>query len=96
MRDTAKAIVHRLQEAGFSAYWVGGCVRDRLLGQTPQDYDIATSARPDQIEALFRRTIPVGRQFGVVLVLEDGHSFQVATFRAESDYAGAGDLTGGV
>ncbi len=87
MRGTAKAIVRRLQDAGFSAYWVGGCVRDRLLGQIPQDYDIATSARPDQIEALFRRTVPVGRQFGVVLVIEAGHSFQVATFRAEADYA---------
>ncbi len=87
MRDTAKAIVRRLQDAGFAAYWVGGCVRDRLLGQTPQDYDIATAARPDQIEALFRHTVPVGRQFGVVLVVEAGHSFQVATFRAESDYA---------
>jgi len=87
MRDTARAIVRRLQDAGFSAYWVGGCVRDRLLGQTPQDYDIATAARPDQIEALFPRTVPVGRQFGVVLVVEARHSFQVATFRAESDYA---------
>jgi poly(A) polymerase len=86
MRDTARAIVRRLQDAGFPAYWVGGCVRDRLLGQTPQDYDIATAARPDQIEALFRRTVPVGRQFGVVLVLEGDHSFQVATFRAEADY----------
>jgi poly(A) polymerase len=86
MRDTARAIVRRLQEAGFSAYWVGGCVRDRLLGQTPQDYDIATSARPEQIEALFPRTVPVGRQFGVVLVVEAGLSFQVATFRAESHY----------
>jgi poly(A) polymerase len=57
-----------------------------LLGQTPQDYDIATAAQPDQIEALFRRTVPVGRQFGVVLVLEGDHSFQVATFRAEADY----------
>jgi poly(A) polymerase len=86
LRDTAIEMVRRLQTAGFAAYWVGGCVRDYLLGREPVDYDIATSAVPDQIEALFRRTVPVGRKFGVMLVLEDGHEFQVATFRAEADY----------
>ncbi|MDB6063843.1 MAG: poly(A) polymerase [Pedosphaera sp.] len=86
LRDTATDIARRLQAAGFSAYWVGGCVRDYLLARDPQDYDIATSAVPDQIEAIFQRTIPVGRQFGVIIVLEDGHEFQVATFRAEADY----------
>jgi poly(A) polymerase len=86
LRDTAAVIVRRLQSAGHSAYWVGGCVRDRLLGREPQDYDVATSALPAQIEALFARTIPVGRKFGVIIVLESGHEFQVATFRAESDY----------
>jgi poly(A) polymerase len=79
-------MVRRLQSAGFEAYWVGGCVRDFLLGREPDDFDIATSAQPVQIEALFPRTIPVGKQFGVLLVIEDGHQFQVATFRAESDY----------
>jgi len=86
LRDTATEIVRRLQTAGFAAYWVGGCVRDYLLKREPQDYDIATSAVPEQIEALFGRTIPVGRKFGVIIVLEDGHEFQVATFRAEADY----------
>jgi poly(A) polymerase len=86
LRDTATKIVRRLHTAGHSAYWVGGCVRDFLLGREPQDYDIATSAVPEQIEALFPRTIPVGRKFGVIIVLEDGHEFQVATFRAEADY----------
>lgn len=86
LRDTATEMVSRLQTAGFAAYWVGGCVRDYLLGREPVDYDIATSAVPDQIEALFRRTVPVGRKFGVMLVLEGGHEFQVATFRAEADY----------
>jgi poly(A) polymerase len=62
-------------------------VRDQLLGREPQDYDVATSARPEQIEALFPHTIPVGRQFGVILVHEAGADFQVATFRSESDYA---------
>ena len=86
LRDIATEIVRRLQTAGHSAYWVGGCVRDSLLGREPQDYDVATSAVPDQIESLFGRTIPVGRKFGVIIVLEDGHEFQVATFRAEADY----------
>lgn len=86
LRDIATEIVRRLQTAGHSAYWVGGCVRDSLLGREPQDYDVATSAVPDQIESLFERTIPVGRKFGVIIVLEDGHEFQVATFRAEADY----------
>src|SRR5271155_2424889 len=83
---TAAEIVRRLQTAGFSAYWVGGCVRDYLLGREPQDYDIATFAVPEQVEKLFRRTIPVGRKFGVLLVREDDHEFEVATFRAEADY----------
>lgn len=86
LRETAAEIVRRLQTAGHAAYWVGGCVRDHLLGRDPQDYDIATSAKPDEIEAIFPRTIPVGRQFGVIIVLENGHEFQVATFRAEADY----------
>jgi poly(A) polymerase len=86
LRDTATDIVRRLQADGFAAYWVGGCVRDYLLGLEPKDYDIATSALPEQIEAAFKRTIPVGRKFGVIIVLEDGHQFQVATFRAEADY----------
>lgn len=86
LRDTATEIVRRLQSAGHSAHWVGGCVRDYLLGREPQDYDVATSAVPEQIESLFSRTIPVGRKFGVIIVLENDHQFQVATFRAEADY----------
>ena len=82
LRQTAENVVRRLQEAGFSTFWVGGCVRDLLLGRDPADYDIATSARPEQVESLFPQTIPVGRQFGVVVVLEDHYPIQVATFRA--------------
>jgi poly(A) polymerase len=85
-RKFATGIVHRLQDAGFSAYWVGGCVRDFLLGREPDDYDIATNALPDQIEKLFPHTIAVGRKFGVMIVVEGKQQFQVATFRAESDY----------
>ena len=86
MRAIAVKIVHRLQKAGCDAFWVGGCVRDFLLGREPEDYDIATSARPEQIEKLFKRTIAVGRKFGVMVVVEGKHHFQVATFRAEADY----------
>jgi poly(A) polymerase len=86
LRATAVEIVRQLQTAGFSAFWVGGCVRDFLLGREPQDYDIATSALPEQIEKLFKRTVAVGRKFGVMVVVENGRPFQVATFRAEADY----------
>jgi len=82
----AGEIVARLQKTGFAAFWVGGCVRDVLLGREPQDYDIATDARPEQIEKLFERTLAVGRKFGVMVVVENKQHFQVATFRAEADY----------
>ncbi len=82
----AKKIVARLQKAGIEAFWVGGCVRDFLLGREPEDIDIATDARPEQIENLFKRTIAVGKKFGVIIVIEDGHHFQVATFRSEGEY----------
>lgn len=85
-RALALELARRLQAAGFEAFWVGGCVRDLLLGREPVDYDLATSARPEQIEALFPHTVPVGRQFGVLVVIEAGTAFQVATFRAEADY----------
>ena len=86
MRAIAIEIVRRLKAAGHEAYFVGGCVRDQLLGQKPRDYDIATAAMPEQIESLFTHTLPVGRKFGVVLVIERGKQFQVATFRAEAEY----------
>lgn len=82
----AAEIVRTLQRADYAAFWVGGCVRDFLLGRKPGDYDVATSARPEQIEALFPKTIPVGRKFGVIIVLVGDEQFQVATFRAEADY----------
>ena len=85
-RDAALDIVRRLQQEGFPAFWVGGCVRDFLLGREPVDYDIVTSALPEQVEQLFKRTVPVGRKFGVMVVIEGGHQFQVATFRAEGGY----------
>jgi putative nucleotidyltransferase with HDIG domain len=86
LKETAVEIARRLQHAGFAAFWVGGCVRDFLLGREPDDFDITTDAKPEQIEKLFKRTIAVGRKFGVMVVVEGKQQFQVATFRAEADY----------
>lgn len=82
----AVAIVKRLREEGYESYLAGGCVRDFLLNKTPQDYDIATSARPEDVQRIFPRTIAVGAQFGVVLVMLDGQSFEVASFRFDGPY----------
>ena len=86
MEATATRIVRRLREAGHEAYFAGGCVRDRLLGREAHDIDVATSARPEEVQKLFPRTVAVGAQFGVIVVLEDGLEFQVATFRADGVY----------
>jgi poly(A) polymerase len=86
-RERAAGVVRRLRDAGHEAYLVGGCVRDLLRGAEPEDYDIATSARPEEVMALFPRTVPVGVSFGVVLVLEGGADYEVATFRTERGYA---------
>ncbi|MDP2852830.1 MAG: CCA tRNA nucleotidyltransferase [Smithellaceae bacterium] len=80
------SIVRRLKQAGFEAYFVGGCVRDFVRGVTPGDYDIATSALPDQVTALFERTLAVGAKFGVIMVMADGHPYEVATFRSDDVY----------
>lgn len=91
MQKTSLKLVQILQDAGYEAYWAGGCVRDFLLKKEPQDYDIATNATPDQIEAVFektiRKTIPIGKAFGVILALEGAHQFEVATFRSDSGYS---------
>ena len=86
MESVARKIVRRLREAGHQALFAGGCVRDSLMGKTPHDFDIATSARPEQVQALFPRTIAVGAQFGVILVVEEGRDYQVATFRSDGSY----------
>ena len=87
MKETAISIVKKLRQEGHSAYFAGGCVRDQLMGNTPKDYDIATSARPEQVTSLFSHTVTVGAQFGVVLVLIDGQQVEVATFRSDGNYA---------
>jgi len=87
MKDTAASIVKRLKEKGFTAYYAGGAVRDMLLGIDHGDIDIATSATPDEIEQLFVKTYPIGKEFGVIHVHEEGHQFEVATFRNDSGYS---------
>ena len=82
----ARGIVQRLHDAGHVALYAGGCVRDRLMGVEPHDYDIATDARPEQVQALFRRTVAVGAHFGVIVVLDGSYEFQVATFRNDGQY----------
>lgn len=85
-RSTAEAICRRLREAGFRALLAGGCVRDTLRGVEPGDYDIATSATPEQIAAMFDRTVGVGAAFGVQVVILDEGYFEVATFRRDGPY----------
>ena len=84
--ETAVDVIERLQNAGHQAMFAGGCVRDMLLGVEPKDFDIATSATPDQVEALFEKTVAVGKSFGVIRVIHDGEEFEVATFRSDGQY----------
>jgi putative nucleotidyltransferase with HDIG domain len=84
--ELARHIVTTLKSSGRQAYFVGGCVRDLLLGGQPKDYDIATDARPHQITALFPDSGLVGAHFGVVLVREHGAQVEVATFRSDHAY----------
>lgn len=79
----ARAVVERLRGAGYAALWAGGAVRDRLMGGTPKDYDIATDAEPEEVAALFARSVPVGAQFGIIRVIHGGHEYEVARFRAD-------------
>ncbi len=86
MEKAARKIAERLRDRGHIAYFAGGCVRDMVRGLTPKDYDIATDARPENVQALFSRTYAVGAHFGVIIVLEDGFQFEVATFRSDEAY----------
>jgi len=87
--EAARKTLSRLSEAGHEAWIVGGAVRDHLLGcplEQIAEFDVATSARPSEIEGLFRRRVAVGKAFGVIQVAQGGHWFEVATFRTEADY----------
>ncbi|GIW44188.1 MAG: polynucleotide adenylyltransferase [Candidatus Binatia bacterium] len=82
----AREIAARLRQAGYTALLAGGCVRDLLLGREPKDFDVATNAPAERVQQIFRRTIPVGAQFGVVLVTDYGPPIEVATFRTDEAY----------
>src|SRR2546428_1444927 len=86
LREGAVEVVHRLREHGFTAYWVGGCVRDLEMGREPHDYDVATDARPSEVATLFPNAVLVGVEFGVVVVPLNGHHYEVSTFRTEGPY----------
>lgn len=85
-QEKAITIIKRLRERGHESYLAGGCVRDMLLNKSPQDFDITTSAKPDEIRAIFNHTVPVGAQFGVMVVVLEGQPFEVATFRHDGPY----------
>jgi poly(A) polymerase len=84
--QAAAGIVETLRQRGFAAYFVGGCVRDLVMGREPKDADIATSATPDEVQEIFSNTVAVGAQFGVVIVIEGGIHFEVSTFRSDAAY----------
>ncbi|HTZ48984.1 MAG TPA: CCA tRNA nucleotidyltransferase [Verrucomicrobiae bacterium] len=86
-RELANSICDTLQQNGYQAYLVGGCVRDLLLGREPADYDVATDAVPEQVLRMFPESLKVGAEFGVVLVTQNGHKVEVATFRRDVGYS---------
>ena len=86
MKVSAINIVKELNQKKFKALWAGGCVRDILLGNKPKDYDIVTDCKPDQVEAMFEKTVAIGKKFGIIMVNYNDYHFEIATFRKESDY----------
>lgn len=88
LREGADRVAHVLREAGYEAFFAGGCVRDALLGVAPKDFDITTNATPEQVAKLFRRTVMVGAAFGVVkVVLGKDKDYEVATYRSDGEYS---------
>lgn len=86
MPENAGVIIHILQQHGYEAYIVGGCVRDAILGKEPEDWDITTSARPEEVKALFRRTIDTGIEHGTVTVMFGKEGYEVTTYRVDGKY----------
>jgi poly(A) polymerase len=86
IEKVAREIAARLRKSGHTAYFAGGCVRDMVRGLIPKDYDIVTDARPEAVQGLFPRTVAVGAHFGVIIVLDKGFQFEVATFRSDDAY----------
>ena len=86
MEKTAREVAQRLRAAGHIAYFAGGCVRDMVRGLAAKDFDVATNATPDIVQKIFPHTYAVGAHFGVVVVVENGFNFEVATFRSDGAY----------
>ena len=84
--EPARPVLQRIEQAGFEAYFVGGCVRDTILGDHIHDIDIATSAYPSEIKAIFDRTVDTGIEHGTVMILDHGTGYETTTFRTESGY----------
>jgi len=84
--EKVKYIIDTITQAGYEAYIVGGCVRDAILGRTPEDWDITTSAKPEQVKELFRRTIDTGIQHGTVTIMLEREGFEVTTYRIDGKY----------
>ncbi len=84
--EKVKTVINTLQDAGYEAYAVGGCIRDSLRGRRPHDWDITTSAHPAEVQRLFRRTVDTGMKHGTVTVLLDQDSFEVTTYRIDGEY----------
>lgn len=82
----AAIIIRGLKAQSFQAYLVGGCIRDALLGKAPEEWDITTSARPQQVAKLFKKVIPTGIEYGTVTILLDDGRYEVTTFRADERY----------
>ena len=78
-----KNIINKLEEAGFEAFAVGGCVRDCLLGMVPKDWDITTSAKPEEVKAVFGHTIDTGIKHGTVTVMRSGTGYEITTYRVD-------------
>src|SRR5438132_11776414 len=86
MEKTAREICARLRDHGHVAYFAGGCVRDMVRGLTPKDFDVATDALPEVVQKIFPHTYAVGAKFGVIVVVENGFNFEVASFRSDGAY----------
>ncbi len=84
--EQARPILEQIQDNGFEAYYIGGSVRDYVMGRNIHDIDITTSATPDEIESIFSHTIPVGKEHGTINVVFNDENYEVTTFRAEEDY----------
>ena len=84
--EKVRYIIDILMEAGYDAYAVGGCVRDSILGRKPSDWDITTSALPEQVKGLFRRTVDTGIQHGTVTIMLEKEGFEVTTYRIDGEY----------